>query len=196
LDRKKLIHECIKQRGSETQLAMRLLVLSPTHAFEGREEVGFSIIEEAARFFDVSVRAVHACGSAKLGFSPVKGSEFVIAESDLDLAIIDGHCFNRYLGQVIEATNQYRDLTGFRRGPSGDSPYNSFVKYLAKGIFRPDFMPMCRARSEWFSFLQDLSKKHSSVFGKISAGLYLSDQAFQLRQSEALAEFGKKGAHL
>ena len=196
MDRKKLIVDCVEKRSSENQLAMRLLVLAPTHAFEGREEVGFAIVEEVADFFGISVRAVHACGSAKLGFSPLKGTDFVLAKSDLDLAIIDGHCFNRHLGNVIETTNQYRDRTGFRRSGDGVSAYDSFIRYIAMGIFRPDFMPTCAAKAAWFDFFRDLSRQHASIFGKISAGLYLSDQAFQLRQAKGIADFARNGASL
>lgn len=196
MDRKKLIVDCVEKKNSENQLAMRLLVLAPTHAFEGREELGFDIVEEVANFFDVSIRAVHACGSAKLGFSPFKGTDFVLAQSDLDLAIIDGHCFNRYLGNVIEVTNQYRNRTGFRRPASGESTYDSFIRYIAMGIFRPDFMPISKERSAWFDFFRKLSRKHSSIFSQISAGLYLSDQAFQLRQAKGIADFGRSGASL
>lgn len=172
---------------------MRLMILSPTKAFEGREEIEFEIIERIAHFFDISVRSVHSCGSAKLGFSPVKGSEFVDAESDLDIAIIDHDCFIKHVGAVISATNQYRVLTGFPRNADGQSTYNSFIKYLAKGIFRPDLMPIGDIRKDWFSFFNKLSNSYRSVFSNISAGIYLSDTAFQLKQSDVIKSYGQLG---
>lgn len=198
MDRKQAIINSIGRGEPSEIVAQRLMVLSPTHAFEGREEVGFQIIESAAKFFDVSVRSIHACGSAKLGFSPVKGTEFVLGESDLDLAVIDRYCFTRYVGEVITVTKQYRELMGFQRnGVHGSgSSYNSFVSYLAKGIFRPDLMPYCDARTRWLKFFGSLSVKHQDIFSGISAAIYLSDHAFQLKQSGPIRDFGMKGAHL
>lgn len=166
------------------KLAIRTLLLSPTYAFEQHHQTGFEITERVAEFFSVSVRAVHACGSAKLGFSPVKRTPFLPTESDLDLAIIDHDCFTRYLEIVIRETEQYRDLRGFQQGN-----YLSFSKYIAKGIFRPDFMPASEARKKWFAFFGKLSQEYSGLFLKISAGIYLSDSSFELKQSEALKSF-------
>lgn len=194
MDRKRVIVESIGKGTSSSDVAMRMLVLSPTVAFEGCEDIGFSITESIAEFFSVSVRSVHVCGSAKLGFSPVKKTPFSRGESDLDVAIIDHDCFNRYVGEVIVATNQYRDRRGFARkhGAVG-STYDSFVECLAKGIFRPDMMPYCDARKSWMEFFRKLSLDHSSVFSKISAGIYLSDVAFRLKQSNVFADMGRKG---
>ena len=173
---------------------MRLMVLTPTFAFEGREDIGYQITEQAATFFNVSVRAVHACGSAKLGFSPYKGTDFAIGTSDLDLAIIDENCFTRYLGEVIAVTKQYRQRTGFQRGEN--NCYDSFVAYLAKGIFRPDLMPYCETRKKWLEFFGKMSVKYQSQFKSVSAAIYLSDQAFRMKQSSVIMEFGTKGKHL
>jgi hypothetical protein len=89
------------------------MVLAPTFAFEGREDIGYQITEQAAAFFNVSVRAVHACGSAKLGFSPHKGTEFAIGTSDLDLAIIDENCFTRYVGEPPRLSRRLQLLRGW-----------------------------------------------------------------------------------
>jgi hypothetical protein len=184
IDRKELIKRSIDKGVPSSRVAMRLLVLSPTAAFEGAEEDEFHIIEEVAEFLDVSVRAIHSCGSAKLGFSPTKNSDFVRGESDLDLAIIDADCFTRCISEVIIATNQYRDRAGFAEGH-----YRSFTAYLAKGIFRPDFMPNCSHKSDWVRFFDELSRKHQAVFEKITAAVYLSDDAFNMKQSESLDSF-------
>ena len=194
LDRKKAIIDCIGRGDSGEQVAMRLMVLSPTFAFEGKEDIGFEITESVADFFNVSVRSVHVCGSAKLGFSPHKGTEFIIGSSDLDLAVIDENCFTRYVDEVISVTKQYRKRTGFQRGDNNS--YNSFVAYLAKGIFRPDLMPYCDTRRKWLEFFGSMSIKYSQLFESISAAIYLSDQAFRMKQSTSITEFGTKGAHL
>jgi len=187
MDRKELIRRSMHQGVPVGLLAMRLLVLSPTAAFEGDEESEFSIIEEISSFTSVSVRAVHACGSAKLGFSPRKNTDFAQGESDLDVAIIDADCFTRMMGEVIVATNRYRDLSGFPQGS-----FNSFSKYLAKGIFRPDYMPDCELRRTWVRFFDDLSRRYQDRFEKISAFIYLSDNSFNMKQSESMEEFAKE----
>lgn len=194
MDRKKIIVESIGRGALSTDVAMRMLVLSPTVAFEGCEDIGFSITEAVANFFSVSVRSVHVCGSAKLGFSPVKATPFSPGQSDLDIAVIDHDCFNRYVGDVIIATDQYRNRTGFvRRHGAAGSSYDSFVAYLAKGVFRPDMMPYCSARTEWMNFFRGLSSKYSDKFSRISAGVYLSDISFKLKQSNVFANMGREG---
>lgn len=190
MDRKGFIERWQKEERPKSGLAMRLFILAPTQAFEGKEEIGFDIIEKVAEFFSVSPRAVHSCGSAKLGFSPIKGTAFVEGSSDFDIAIIDSGCFNRYVGKVIKATNQYKDLTGFSRPEGGSPAYSGFAKYLAKGIFRPDMMPKSDAKKEVDAFFRELTALHREIFGNISAAIYMSDEAFQMRQSEALGAFG------
>lgn len=130
MDRAALLKQGISQGKDLSKLTVRALLLSQTFAFEAEQEIGFEITERVAEFFQVSVRAIHACGSAKLGFSPLKGTPFISAQSDLDLAIIDHDCFTTYLEAVIKETDQYRDLSGFP-----NSSYASFAKYIAKGIF-------------------------------------------------------------
>lgn len=184
MDRRELIRDSSKRGVSTQDLAMRVLVLSPTVAFAGREEIGFEIVEECSRFFGVSVRAIHSCGSAKLGFSPKHNTEFNIGASDLDLAVIDTDCFIRCISDVMIATQQYRDRSGFAQGG-----YRSFSSYMVKGIFRPDFMPDCKLSRDWRKFFDDISRRYQGVFSSISAAVYLSDESFKMRQAESIDGF-------
>lgn len=188
MDRAEYLRQGIAQGKSLSTLTLRTLLLSPTFAFEDRADLGFEIIERVAEFFSVSIRAVHVCGSAKLGFSPVKRTPFQLAQSDLDLAIIDPDCFTKYVEIVIKETEQYRDLSKFP-----DRTYGSFAKYLAKGIFRPDMMPFCDARKDWLGFFGNLTREYSEFFMGVSAGLYLSDRAFEIKQSTSLQDFLAEG---
>jgi len=187
MDRKELIRRSVGGGLSTSRIAMRLFILSPTAAFEGDEEEEFSIIEEISEFASVSVRSIHACGSAKLGFSPRKNTDFRKGESDLDVAIIDADFFTRMMDGMIVATNRYKDLSGFAQGS-----YSTFSKYLAKGIFRPDLMPECDLKRKWVGFFDDLSRRNQSRFDKVSAFVYLSDSAFRMKQSESMDEYAKE----
>lgn len=184
MDRREAIRNGATAQISSEELAMRMLVLAPTVAFQGREETGFGIVEECARFLNVSVRSVHCCGSAKLGFSPRSNADFALGSSDLDLAIIDTECFIRCISAVIKETRQFRDRTGFAEGA-----YRSFSTYTVRGIFRPDFMPDCELARSWTKFFDDISRRHQSVFSKITATVYLSDDSFKMRQAESIDHF-------
>jgi hypothetical protein len=188
LDHAHLMREGMARGTPISKVASRALFLTPTYAFEQNRHLGFEITERVADFFRVSVRAVHVCGSGKFGFSPVKNTPFIPTESDLDFAVIDSDCFTRYLDAVIVSTDQYRDLSGFPR-INGNPNYASFAKYLAKGMFRPDMMPVCDERRHWNEFFGTLSQDYAGSFLAVSAGLYLSDKAFELKQSAVLRDY-------
>jgi len=185
LDRKEAMRQSVSSGMASDVVAMRLLILSPTVAFDGLEEREFEIIERISQFFGVSIRSVHACGSAKLGFSPRRGSEFVFGESDFDVSIIDPDCFTWYVGEVIRETRQYQDRSSFE----STARYKSFVEYLAKGMFRPDFMPNIPAKMKWMQFFDEISRLNQDLFQKVTATIYLSDSAFGIKQAKSIDDF-------
>ncbi|UPG93900.1 hypothetical protein [Luteibacter aegosomatissinici] len=166
-----------------------LFLLGPTHGFAGWEEESFALFHEIADFFQVSVRAIHVCGSAKLGFSPTKKTQFTAGSSDLDVAVVDPQCFQRYVERIVHETNGYRDRSAFPRKDDGRSLYEDFKYYMAKGMLRPDLMPLIAERVEWARFFAGLSRKHSRRFKRISAAVYLSDSLFAMKQMSALQQY-------
>ncbi|MGF6494947.1 hypothetical protein ABIE56_003145 [Luteibacter sp. 621] len=176
-------------KRSLLDVSSELFLLAPTHGFSGWEEESFALFQEIARFFQVSVRSIHICGSAKLGFSPTKKTPFAHGVSDLDVAVVDPHCFQRYVEAVVLHTKNYSDRTSFRRSPDGRATYDNFKAYLSKGMLRPDLMPVMPIQASWSRFFSHLSRKHAARFKRITAAVYLSDSLFAMKQMGALQHF-------
>ena len=78
-------------------------------------------------------------------------------------------------------TKDYSDLTGFQR-KEGISVYSQFVENFGRGFFRPDLMPNCTFKSDWFKFFQDLTRRYQNNFKSVNASVYSSLHFFQMKQ--------------
>jgi hypothetical protein len=164
-------------------------LLGPTNGFAGWEEESFALFQEIARFFQVSVRSIHVCGSAKLGFSPTKMTAFASGISDLDIAVVDAGCYQRYIEAILSQTKNHRDRTLFPRDEKGNSSFESYKVYAARGMLRPDLMPRIPERAAWLSFFNTTTKAFRSRFKSVSAAVYLSDAVFAMKQTDALQSY-------
>ncbi len=166
-------------------IARKLYLCYPTHAFMGDEksyDMQFDIYNEISEYFNISINSIKAAGSGQTGHSFYKNTDFNPGKSDLDIAIIDLNLFNRYIEIVYKNTNGLRDRSKFK----DDGTYKQYCSYLAKGIFRPDLMPYCKERREWFAFFNKLSERYFELFKDINAGIYASQQFFEFKQAESL----------
>jgi hypothetical protein len=117
-----------------------------------------------------------------------KNTAFIPTVSDLDIAIIDTDLFRFYTEYIFKETNGYNDRSSFPIR-DGRSIYNEYTKYLSKGIFRPDLMPSCRKRANWFEFFGKLSTKHKDLFKSINAGIYISQVFFEHKQCSIINDY-------
>jgi hypothetical protein len=167
------------------EIARKVFLSYPTRVFVGREELQYEILNEVAKFFGVPFTSVQVAGSAKLGYSVFKKTDFVAGSSDLDLAVIDTQLFARYFDLVFNMTDGYSDGSKFPIR-DGKSTEKSYRRYIALGLFRPDLMPTGEARSAWQNFFGQLSTKHHGHFESISAGIYISQSCFEQKQRSAI----------
>ena len=167
------------------EVARKVFLTYPTKAFVGHEEHQYDILNDVAQYFGVPIITVQVAGSAKLGYSIHKKAEFSFGQSDLDLSIIDSQLFARYLALGLNISKGYTDGSSFpiRDGQSTQSEY---LRYLTKGIFRPDLMPTGQPRADWNNFFGQLSSRHSELFRSISAAVYLSQSCFESKQRSAI----------
>ncbi|WP_411735613.1 hypothetical protein [Paenibacillus sp. M2] len=178
---------------SKEEIVRKLYICYPTKAFEGREEIGFHIFNEISNFFKVPFSAVHVVGSAKTGTSYFKSTEFVEGKSDLDIAIISPELFMSYMELSYIVTKGYSDQSVFKIDPRSRRPVTEqFRDYLSKGIFRPDLMPQCNEKQEWWNFFNKLSNQHHGLFKNINAGIYATQYFFEFKQIEALKKYMEK----
>ncbi len=62
-----------------------------------------------------------------------------------------------------------------------------FKDYVAtKGMIRPDLMPRCREKLEWFRTFNEISAKFSAVAVRITGAIYLSEGFFVSKQCSAI----------
>lgn len=180
-------HDALKKGIDEgtppAEVARKLYLCYPTSVFVDQEDLQFEILDDVSNHFGIPFMNVQVVGSAKSGFSYFKNYEFKPGDSDLDLAIIDNGLFTKYSEIAYLVTEKYTNLTFF----SSFEYYKSFVKYLAKGIMRPDMMPNCPEKTTWFEYFNKLSSNYFRLFKDINAGVY-SNQFFFERKVESVVE--------
>ena len=177
----------VKGGALPRQVARRLFLYDFHQVFIGEEDRGFSILEEVRQKFNVPFSALKIAGSAQFGFSAFKNLDFVPGESDLDLAIISAQKFQAYGELVYMITKRYSDLTGFAI-TKGVSDAKRFRESMSQGFFRPDLMPKCAQKDDWFHFFDQLSVKHTDLFGGINAGIYMSETFFEIKTSSIVED--------
>jgi hypothetical protein len=166
-------------------IARRLFLYDFGCVFADNQDRGFRILNEICEKFRLPFSAVKVVGSAHTGYSYLKERDFAPGESDLDVAIISPTLFQEYSEAIYWMTRRYSDLTKFHRD-QGVSPARNFREYLSSGQFRPDLMPSCQLKTDWFSFFGKLSNKHSDLFKNINSGIYLSEGFFEMKTASIL----------
>ena len=168
----------LKAGHSVDVISRKIYSIYPTFAFGSDYDIQFEIYNEISTFFQVPITAIQVAGSAKTGINFSKNTEYVKGSSDLDVAIVDSWLFHKYCEIVLRETYGLRDLSNFTQDNA-----RSYYKYIAKGFFRPDFMPTCEAKRDWQNLFNKLSVKYIEFFSNINAGIYFSQTFFELKQS-------------
>ncbi|MBN1379482.1 MAG: hypothetical protein JXA04_09630 [Gammaproteobacteria bacterium] len=173
------------------EIVRKVYLTYPTKALIGSEEKQYEILNSISTFFEIPIISIHVVGSAKVGKSLHQNTDFIPGKSDLDVAIIDALLYVKYMELSFKISNGYSDKTKFPIQNGGQSTFEQYVYWLSKGIFRPNLMPFGPERAEWTSFFGKLSDKHSDLFGRISAGIYLSQTFFEYKQRSAIEGYRK-----
>lgn len=176
------IHARLKNRDSPEKIALGVYVVYQTVAMKGLDEMKFDILHQISEHHKVDINHILIAGSAQTGESFHNETLFNPKTSDLDIAIVDAGLYEKCLQITHMATRDYSDLSGFQR-KEGISVYTDFLINLGRGFFRPDLMPTCTFKNQWFDFFQTLSKKYQSNFESINCGVYSSLHFFQMKQS-------------
>jgi len=145
--------------------------------FRDREDEYYEFRKKIAQKFNISFHEVYLTGSAKLGFSPHKKTNFSY-ESDIDVAIVSSKLFDKIMDSICEYQMQLREA---RRTVSEWEirKYHTFLEYGAIGWMRPDHLPhsfqMKNLKDDWFDFFTSISYGKSEVGNyKVSAGVFKS----------------------
>ena len=139
---------------------------------------------------NVPISSIHIAGSAKTGFSLIKGTKFSPDSSDLDVAIVDEKYFMVLWSQCyldsrgFEATRFSDKFNGNTRIPR--SGKEIFEQYLCKGIISPKEMPSGPARAKILGDFERLSRSFKTHFNDISFYIYANETFFQEKQKTAI----------
>ncbi len=164
------------------EIARKIYLSFPTYAFKHKKDDEFNIKNEISQFFKIPFRNIQIVGSAKTGESYIKGTKFDSETSDLDVAIIDLNLFFEYLEIVFKKTKGYKILTIF----SEPNDQITYERYIAKGIFRPEFMPNCWEKTRLRKFFNYLSSKYIKDFTEINIAIYASECFFESKQGSSI----------
>lgn len=182
------IERSLRESTPSNLIARKIFLSYPTAIFVNHEDLEFEILNKVKVYFDIPFSFIKIVGSSKTEKSLHKENTFTPKISDLDIAIIDSSLFLKYVEISYKATNGYSDLTKFRR-TEGKAAYNSFFKYITKGIFRPDLMPKCPEATNWRQFFSRLSTEHNNIFKSINAGIYASEYIFEAKHSQLIENY-------
>lgn len=167
--------------------ARRIFLEEPSFALTTKKEFEFEIKSRISAHFNVQFRSIVFCGSAHLGFSPHKDTEFVPGASDLDVAIIDMGTFQSVWMLLVEATRAFTDLSGFRTFPNPDKIIEEVRGMMVRrGLIHLASMPTSRKLDYHRIFFDQLSKPYREVFSKINVTFYMNEYAFCWKQNSAL----------
>lgn len=176
-----------------SSLVTKYFFLHPTCSFEGRYDEALQIVTMISSRLKIPVNNIYFSGSAKLGFSLHKNTDFRQGISDLDVAIIDPNLFALWLQEAILKSNSYTNANAFppqlrSLGKTGKTAAEMFQSYASKGIIHPGLMPQCELKQNWVGFFEDLSMKNRSLFKNISGFIYLSENCFRQKQIRSLSK--------
>lgn len=149
------------------------------HVFDGREADYFRFKERISKHFEIHHTEIFLVGSGKLGFSPLKRTEFTL-DSDIDLAIVAPDLWERVYALGIEVEYARRSSHIYFHIDQL-SRYQRYLQYMAIGWVRPDLMPNFRDmkgfKQDWFDFFQSLSFDQSEIGNyKVTAGIFRGHQ--------------------
>lgn len=187
MNHKKLIEDCVKAHLSKRQIARQLYFLSPSFAFNQNLDLQLGLYEKICDFLQLPLSAIRLVGSGHTGFSLVKNTTFDKDNSDLDIAIVDSQLYLKLFEIAFEITDGWKDVSKFSGSAKKQkTTKDDFLRYLRKGVIRPDMMPSSPHKAEWDNFFGKLGDEYSDFCNGISAGVYAKEIFMAAKQESAL----------
>jgi hypothetical protein len=172
----------IENDNSVLDLCRKFVLHGMPFIFKDNEENYYEFRKRIGLHLDVSFNDVYISGSAKLGFSPHKDTDFSF-ESDVDVTIISQERYNIIMKSVGNFQMKLRDN---RKAVTDKeiSMYHDFLEYTAIGWIRPDKLPFSFGldiiKSDWFDFFKAISYGRSEVGNyKVSAAVFATYKHYE-----------------
>lgn len=187
MNHKKLIEDGAKAHLPRRQIARQLYFLSPSFAFDGNHGLQLTLYEKICEFLKLPLSAIRLVGSGHTGFSLVKNTPFDKSKSDLDIAIVDSQLYLDLFELAFDTTEGWRDVTKFAGSAQQQkATQKDFLRYLSKGVIRPDLMPSSPKKADWENFFGKLGDEYSDFCSGISAGVYARELFMAAKQESAI----------
>jgi hypothetical protein len=165
----------VKDDSDAIDLCRRSMLHGTPFLFLNREDDFYRFRKRIAEKFEIHFHEVYIVGSAKLGFSPYKGTKFDL-DSDVDVAIVSTTLYDRIFDEIWKLQ---REIRASRRSISNSElqRYHSFLEYSAIGWMRPDKLPYsvvtAKLRRDWFDFFGSISNGRSEAGNyEVSGGVF------------------------
>ena len=165
------------------------------YIFNDNQDAYYELRNKIAKQFNIIFGVVFVVGSAKLGYSYHKGTDFTL-DSDIDVVIVNADLFTEFHKTICEY--QYKLDKGYRTITKENiERYHKFLEYMAKGWMRPDKLPaqfqLEVIKNEWFDFFKSISYGKSEVGNyKVAGGLYKSYHFLEKYYIESLKSIKNK----
>lgn len=187
MNHKKLIDDGARAHLPKRQIARQLYFLSPSFAFAGNLTLQLGLYEKVCDFLKLPLSAIRLVGSGHTGFSLVKNTPFDKETSDLDIAIVDQGLYLDFFELAFDTTDGWQDVSKFSGTPQKQRQMkDDFLRYLRKGVIRPDLMPSSPRKAEWENFFGRLGDEYSDFCHGISAGVYARELFMAAKQESAI----------
>lgn len=188
VERREYIRQLASKDREPLRRAQRVFLEEPSFAITGKKDYEFDIKQRVSNYFSVPFRSIAFCGSAHLGFSPHKNTEFRPGGSDLDIAIISMNAFQDAWATLVETTKAFTDLSGFPPSKKKDIDTPTSVREMMskRGLLHLDNMPKCERFDNDRTFLDTISKKYNVMFSSVKVSFYISEYAFCWKQNSAI----------
>ena len=176
------------------KIVRKYLVHGTPYVFRDREEDFYEFRELIANNFNINFHEVLIMGSAKMGYSYHKDSNFS-AESDIDVALVNEQLFEFYYKEIC-AYQYDKSKALFTTTQDEEKLYFRFLKYLVRGWMRPDLLPtrvqIATVKNNWFDFFNSISHGRSNVGNYIvTGGVFKSYQYLERYYVESLSKVKK-----
>lgn len=187
MNHKNLIDEGAKAHLPKRQIVRQLYFLSTSFAFDGNLTLQLGLYEKVCDYLKLPLSAIRLVGSGHTGFSLVKNTPFDRSKSDLDIAIVDQGLYLDFFELAFETTQGWSDVSKFSGSPEKQKrTKEDFLRYLRKGVIRPDLMPSSPRKAEWENFFGKLGDEYSNFCNGISAGVYARELFMAAKQESAI----------
>ncbi|WYK04079.1 hypothetical protein DWF04_013535 [Cereibacter sphaeroides f. sp. denitrificans] len=170
----------------------RLEFLTDTAAyFSDKKSIYLELKDEISSELGLPLSEIRICGSAYWGQSFAHDRPFRPAESDLDVALVNGTLFIKCLSEVRQLTWNFSNLTSFRGGAGLPVMFQDYA--YKKGIIRVDLMPKTRTKRSLDATSESISRRYGKHFSKITFMVYDSEHSFTVKQIAPTAKFRGAG---